>query len=328
MLINNWTARKTDDNKVSVVDVIADVTKKNYKYASNLYKKLVQEERVPQCEDRALAPRQHSLASSNPGSQTTRRGGSRRHELTPVATAAEMVEIVWQLPGTADFRRNCAQLTVRYLGGDESLIGEVQANRRAQEELAVTQPDHPARAFGEAVEQTNDIQSASPNGNEIEAARNSRLQTLTAAWTLAQAIGSTSQDRLRAQAQRAIDDVLLPEGESREEFVDAEIILRERAYTDDHIRHLAGELGKDLKLVAQREGGRQSCEQDFGRFEKHQVGLYHRRRDAKLIEDVLCMFKERPLYKRVVLGEAVPSTRRQILETQGRGRNRPQAGRP
>ena len=161
------------------------------------------------------------------------KGFSSALQLTPVATAAEMVEIVWQLPGTADFRRNCAQLTVRYLGGDESLIGEVQANRRAQEELAVTQPDHPARAFGEAVEQTNDIQSASANGNEIEAARNSRLQTLTAAWTLAQAIGSTSQDRLRAQAQRAIDDVLLPEGESREEFVDAELIQRERAYTDD-----------------------------------------------------------------------------------------------
>ena len=150
-----------------------------------------------------------------------------------------MVEIVWQLPGTADFRRNCAQLTVRYLGGDESLIGEVQANRRAQEELAVTQPDHPARAFGEAVEQTN---SAAPGANDPEAARNSRLQTLASAWTLAQAIGSTSQDRVRAQAQRAIDDVLLPEGESREEFVDAEIILRERAYTDDQIRHLAGEL--------------------------------------------------------------------------------------
>ena len=324
MLSDNWTARKTDDNKVSVIDVIADVSKKNYKYASNLYKRLVHEGRITQCESRALAPR---AVSPNVGPiKGQAKGFSSALQLTPVATAAEMVEIVWQLPGTADFRRNCAQLTVRYLGGDESLIGEVQANRRAQEELAVTQPDHPARAFGEAVEQTNDIQSASPNGNEIEAARNSRLQTLTAAWTLAQAIGSTSQDRLRAQAQRAIDDVLLPEGESREEFVDAEIILRERAYTDDHIRHLAGELGKDLKLVAQREGGRQSCEQDFGRFEKHQVGLYHRCRDAKLIEDVLCMFKERPLYKRLVLGEAVPSARRQILETQGRGRNRPQAG--
>ena len=103
------------------------------------------------------------MATAPSCSQTTRRGGPRGNQLTPVATAAEMVEIVWQLPGTADFRRNCAQLTVRYLGGDESLIGEVHANRRAQEELAVTQPDHPARAFGEAVEQTS---SATPIAND------------------------------------------------------------------------------------------------------------------------------------------------------------------
>ena len=94
MLIDSWTARKTEDNKVSVIDVIADVTQKNYKYASNLYKKLIQEERVPQCEDRALAPRQHSLASSNPGCQTTRRGGfSLRGLLSPANNAS------WRLLG-------------------------------------------------------------------------------------------------------------------------------------------------------------------------------------------------------------------------------------
>ena len=181
--------------------------------------------------------------------------------------------------------------------------------------------------FGEAVENTNNNTPPIAD-NDPEAARNSRLQTLASAWTLAQAIGSTSQERLRIQAQAAIDDVLLPAGEGRDQYVDAETILRERAYTNDQIRHLAGELGKDLKLIAQSEGGRQSCEQDFGLFEKHQVGLYHRRKDAKLIEDVLCMFKERPLYKRIVLGESVQSTRRQLLETQGRGRRAVPRARP
>ena len=106
MLIDNWTARKTDDNKVSVVDVIADVTKKSNNYAAQLYKRLLAEERVPECEVRALAARKYSLATAPSCSQTTRRGGPRGNQLTPVATAAEMVEIVWQLPGTADFRRN------------------------------------------------------------------------------------------------------------------------------------------------------------------------------------------------------------------------------
>jgi hypothetical protein len=63
-----------------------------------------------------------------------------------------MVEIIWQLPGTAEFRRNCAQVCVRYLGGDLSLVDEITANRAAQQRLAWEDPSHPARLFGEAVE--------------------------------------------------------------------------------------------------------------------------------------------------------------------------------
>ena len=51
-----------------------------------------------------------------------------------------------------EFRRNCVLLTVRFLGGDESLVDEIRANRTAQKELAVTNPAHPARRFGEADE--------------------------------------------------------------------------------------------------------------------------------------------------------------------------------
>ena len=65
-----------------------------------------------------------------------------------------MVEIIWQLQGTAEFRRNCAKLTVRFLGGDETLVDKVRANKAAQEELAESNPTHPARIFGEAGENT------------------------------------------------------------------------------------------------------------------------------------------------------------------------------
>ena len=64
-----------------------------------------------------------------------------------------MVEIVWQLPGTAEFRKNCARTVVRFLGGDETLVDEIRQNRAAQEQLAHSNPTHTARLVcGEAVE--------------------------------------------------------------------------------------------------------------------------------------------------------------------------------
>ena len=58
------------------------------------------------------------------------------------------------LPGqcAARVRRRAAELIVRYLGGDLSIIAEVMANRGMQEELAIGAPQDPRRAFGEAVE--------------------------------------------------------------------------------------------------------------------------------------------------------------------------------
>ena len=109
------------------------------------------------------------------------------------------------------------------------------------------------------------------------------MQALASAWTLAQAIGSTSKERLRAQAQTAIDQILLPTGDTRDQYVDAATILRERGFSENQIVRLCGELGKDLKFVAEKENlSRQSCQQDFQIIEK-QVGLYHREKDAKLI---------------------------------------------
>ena len=55
--IGDITARKTADGKVSVIDVIADITKKDFNYSAKMYRRLLEEERVPQCECRELAPR-------------------------------------------------------------------------------------------------------------------------------------------------------------------------------------------------------------------------------------------------------------------------------
>ena len=234
---------------------------------------------------------------------------------TPVTDAEGITQIIMLLPGRAAAiaRQSAANVVVRYLGGDVSLVREIMANRNMQAQL---EPEHPASIFGQSVRQ-------GPTPYEIEAARNARMQALSAAFHLAQAINSTSQDRLRVEAQKAIDDVLLPPGDTTDQYVDAAAILQERAYTDEQIGRLAGELGKDLKMVAENEGrSSQSNQQEFGRDRK-QIGLYHRVRDASLIEDVLASFKLRPLYERVMAGEPDPiaSRRHNLLSVHGRGRS-------
>lgn len=70
---------------------------------------------------------------------------------TPVTDAKGMVAIINRLPGkrAAQFRMKSADLVVRFLGGDQSLIDEIQRNSELQEALP---SNHPARIFGETVE--------------------------------------------------------------------------------------------------------------------------------------------------------------------------------
>ena len=71
------------------------------------------------------------------------RGANRLPEAA--ADARQIVQVLWALPGDSTFRRNSADVVVRYLGGDPRVIDEVIFNRRAQEALARKQPNHPAR---------------------------------------------------------------------------------------------------------------------------------------------------------------------------------------
>ena len=87
-----------------------------------------------------------------------------------------MVEIIWALPGNAEFRRNCAQIAVRYLGGDETLVEEIRTNRKAQACLAQTQPDHPACVFGQAVDNEVTQKNDTP-GNSRARRTNQSLET-------------------------------------------------------------------------------------------------------------------------------------------------------
>jgi hypothetical protein len=68
-----------------------------------------------------------------------------RQKQTPITDAVGLVIILNLLPGlrAARFRVSCARIVVRYLGGDETLVGEIRDNRRAQEALP---EEHPARS--------------------------------------------------------------------------------------------------------------------------------------------------------------------------------------
>ena len=72
-----------------------------------------------------------------------------------------VVEMVMLLPGkrAASVRSECARLFVQTYGGDLSLANEIINNRKWQEELAETSPEHPARALGERVEATSEVVS-------------------------------------------------------------------------------------------------------------------------------------------------------------------------
>ena len=81
--LDNWDARCTEDGRVSVIDVIADVTGKTHHHASNLYNRLREEQRIRECEMRPLPPRSNLSVSSKSGHTQKRSGGfSRTVQLT------------------------------------------------------------------------------------------------------------------------------------------------------------------------------------------------------------------------------------------------------
>ena len=74
--------RKTEDGKVSVIDVISQIKKCSAHYAAQVYQRLLSEERVPQCEVRNIA--QRTSESTVAGSARTT---CRPNYLTPIASA-------------------------------------------------------------------------------------------------------------------------------------------------------------------------------------------------------------------------------------------------
>ena len=207
--------RKTEDGKVSVVDVIAQIKNCKGDYAGQVYRRLLEEERVPECEVRSIA----HIAPEKSGAKCTR-----PTTITPIATAAEITEIIWQLPGASEFRKNCAKVCVRYLGGDMSLVDEISKNKRLQEQLREDDPSHPARLFGEAVEQTESeavkrkqeeltLKKLDQEIQDIEfTTKRRRVENYVDCYSNLERHGIRMDDRNRLAVKDYVDSTLQPNG--------------------------------------------------------------------------------------------------------------------
>ena len=172
--------RKTaeEPSRLSVIDAVALVTKQSHANAHNYWSRLL-----------TIHP-ELSTACSN------FKFSGRGQRETPVAEVRTIVEVVMVLPGraAAGVRKQAADILVRYLGGDASLVEEVAANRLTQEQL---DEDDPARIFGQTV--------------ESEALKRKREEV-----TLAELDGRAKRTRVQSAVDvagmtlRALEDLSLP----------------------------------------------------------------------------------------------------------------------
>jgi hypothetical protein len=127
---------------------------------------------------------------------------------------------------------------------------------------------------------------------------------------------------LPGRAAAAFRKELLEITPDADELLDAEAILRERGCSQEQIGRLAGELGKDIWLIANSEGRTiTTADKQFG-VETRAVKQYHRGADAKLIDDVLESFRQRPLWQKVMANDPTTLQRQQLLAEHGRGRKK------
>jgi hypothetical protein len=133
-MLNGMKIRKTAGPpvRVSVYDVMCAITGNDPRDASRDFNRI--RERIPDS-------MQFWMDFKFPG---------RRQRDTPVTDARGLVMIMNLLPGrqAAQFRMKSGDVLVRYLGGDQTLVSEIQRNAAAQGSLPA---DNIGRLFGDAV---------------------------------------------------------------------------------------------------------------------------------------------------------------------------------
>jgi len=112
---------------------------------------------------------------------------------------------------------------VRYLGGDMSLVDEISKNKRLQEQLREDDPMHPARLFGEAVEQASEsvkrkqeeltLKKLDSEIQDIEfATKRRRVENYIGCYASLEQHGIRMDDRNRLAVKDYVDSTLQPNG--------------------------------------------------------------------------------------------------------------------
>lgn len=137
-MLNGKKIRKDEGPpvKISVYDVMCAITNHDSKYVSKEFTR--------------IASRHPEVLASCQNLKFLGRG----QRDTPVTDARGLVMIMNLLPGrqAAQFRMMAADVLVRYLGGDQTLISEIQRNAVAQDALP---EDNIGRLFGDAVAESS-----------------------------------------------------------------------------------------------------------------------------------------------------------------------------
>lgn len=154
-MINGQRIRKTNETptRISVYDLISAITHMTVKDAFMTFDRLQQ---------------RHSDVSTICGNIKFPGQGQR---LTPVTDAKGMVMIINLLPGSnaAKFRSSTAEVLVRYLGGDKTLIDEINSNAEFQQSSEAN--GSILGVFGEAVQVNNQqivVRSSAPKFSDSD----------------------------------------------------------------------------------------------------------------------------------------------------------------
>ena len=137
-----------------------------YVYGLNVYRLLVKVLLQSKVTMNAMSP-SHLLYMENAHRPIPRGGrikivllhfpGKTRGQLPwPSKDLKTLIHVIFMLPdrGGSLVRQAAAKVFIRFMGGDLSLVGDVQRMNEAQSFLIENDPEHPLRIFGEAVERS------------------------------------------------------------------------------------------------------------------------------------------------------------------------------
>jgi hypothetical protein len=148
--------RMTPEKQPALIDAISILTRKNKNDSAEVWRELERSSREV---------KENILNIHFPGQ------GQRS---TPVAKDLKtLVQVIFMLPGreASLVRQAAAEVFVRFMGGDLTLIQDVQRMNEVQRFLREHEPEHPMRAFGEAVERepTSSTEVSTPPEDSQEA---------------------------------------------------------------------------------------------------------------------------------------------------------------